>query len=185
MSPSADCNPVNSPCLVVTCAACMHVLTVYRMTLCMLFESECDAVHHRFKSQEVADMKYGQPLTRLMIKAKEAQPGRDFVGALREAVRAQLLSNLHNQGLSGNKGFLLLPSGCALGHHSQPTRAAESGNLFHDDHVGLEMLLRKAWQMSMTHMRFLPFSGCPHRPAGADRRGEEGLPQQRRHPGEL
>lgn len=40
----------------------------------------------RFKSQEVADMKYGQPLTRLMIKAKEAGPGRDFVGALREAV---------------------------------------------------------------------------------------------------
>jgi indole-3-glycerol phosphate synthase len=38
-----------------------------------------------FKSQEVEDMKYGQPLTRLMIKAKDAGPGRDFVGALREA----------------------------------------------------------------------------------------------------
>lgn len=41
-----------------------------------------------FKAQEVEDMKYGQPMTTLVIKAKQAGSGRDFIGAIRAKLEA-------------------------------------------------------------------------------------------------
>jgi len=39
----------------------------------------------RFKAQECEDMRYREPLLRIMKKAKEMPAARDFVGAVRAA----------------------------------------------------------------------------------------------------
>lgn len=42
----------------------------------------------RFKAQEVEDMRYAEPMPRLMLKAKVAPPPRDFIGAIRAKLAA-------------------------------------------------------------------------------------------------